>query len=128
MSAVQEMCGRIGLVTGKGLASVMKKYYSRPVLYFMVIILLVANTINIGADLGAMASAVQLITGIRFEILLLLITVITLLMEVFISYKTYSKYLKYLTFSLFSYIIAVFVIKQDWSHVATATIMPTFTW
>ena len=128
MSAVQEMCGRIGLVTGNGLASVMKKYYSRPVLYFMVIILLVANTINIGADLGAMASAVQLITGIRFEILLLLITVITLLMEVFISYKTYSKYLKYLTFSLFSYIIAVFVIKQDWSHVATATIMPTFTW
>jgi NRAMP (natural resistance-associated macrophage protein)-like metal ion transporter len=126
MSAIQEMCGRIGLVTGKGLASVMKKHYSKPVLYFMVIILLVANTINIGADLGAMASALQLITGVRFEILLLLITVITLLMEVFISYKTYSKYLKYLTFSLFSYIIAVFVVKQDWTRIAVSTIMPTF--
>ncbi len=128
MSAIQEMCGRIGLVTGKGLASVMKKYYPKQILYIMVFILLVANTINIGADLGAMAAAVQLLTGVRFELLLLLITTITLLMEVFISYKTYSKYLKYLTFSLFSYIIAVFVIKQDWGRITLSTIMPTFTW
>lgn len=128
MSAIQEMCGRIGLVTGKGLASVMKKYYPKQILYVMVFILLVANTINIGADLGAMASAVQLLTGVRFELLLLLITAITLLMEVFISYKTYSKYLKYLTFSLFSYIIAVLVTKQDWSRIALSTIMPTLTW
>ena len=90
--AIQEACARIGAVSGKGLAGVIKEHYGRKILYFAVILVVIANTINIGADLGAMASAVQLLTGIRFEILLLFITVTTLVMEVFISYKTYSKY------------------------------------
>lgn len=125
MTAVQEMCGRIGLVTGKGLAGVIKEYYPRTLLYFCVLLLFITNTINIGADLGAMASSGQLVFNIPFPLLLLLVTLITLFLEVFISYKLYSKFLKYLTVSLFSYVIVFFLIKQDFSKILLSTFLPT---
>lgn len=125
MAVVQEMCGRIGLVTGRGLAGVIKHNYSKPVLYFSVMLLFVANTINIGADLGAMAGAAKLIIPLPFTILLLLFTTVTLTLEVFVSYKVYSKILKYLTFSLFAYIVTVFVVKQDWTRVVVSTFIPS---
>ena len=124
MTVIQEMCGRIGLVTGKGLSGVIRKYYSNPFLYAAVAILLVANTVNIGADLGAMASATSMVTGIRFEALLFFMTAATLLLEVFVSYTVYSKYLKYLAFSLLAYVVTVFVIRQDWGHIAWSTLVP----
>jgi NRAMP (natural resistance-associated macrophage protein)-like metal ion transporter len=126
MTVVQEMCGRIGLVTGNGLARVIKHHYSRPVLYFSVSLLVIANTINIGADLGAMAAAAQLIFGLPFWFWLILITFTTLFLEIFVSYKTYSKYLKYLTFSLFAYVITVFVVKQNWAQIFVDTFKPSF--
>src|SRR3990172_1933416 len=95
MAAIQEMCGRIGMVTGKGLSGVIRKHYSRNILYFSVTLLLLANTVNIGADLGAMASAGQLLVNLPFVILLLPITAVILLLEVFVSYKVYAKFLKY---------------------------------
>lgn len=125
MIAVQEMCGRIGLVTGKGLAGVIRENYAKPVLYFCVALLLLANTINIGADLGAMASSGQLVFNIPFAILLLFFTFLTLLLEVFVSYKLYSKFLKYLTLSLFSYVIVVFIVRQDISKIINSTLVPT---
>ncbi|HLD40214.1 MAG TPA: Nramp family divalent metal transporter [Candidatus Nanoarchaeia archaeon] len=125
MTAVQEMCGRIGIVTGKGLAGVMKKHYSKAILYFCVLILLIANTINIGADLGAMAYSGQLIFGIKFIYWLLGITLVTLLLEIFVSYRLYAKILKYFTFSLFSYIVVAFLVKQDWSAVLISTFIPS---
>ena len=125
MTIVQEICGRIGIVTGKGLAQNIKEHYPKKILYFSVILLLIANTINIGADLGAMASSAQLLINLPFVILLLLITIITLVLEVFVSYKTYSKYLKYLTFSLFSYIVVAFIIKEPWKTIAISTIIPS---
>jgi NRAMP (natural resistance-associated macrophage protein)-like metal ion transporter len=126
MTVVQEMCGRIGMVTGKGLAGNIRKHYALPVLYFAVALLIIANTINIGANLGAMASSGQLISDIPFPVLLIFFTVFTLALEIFVKYKTYSKVLKYLTFSLFAYIIAVFVIKQDWMKVVFSTVFPSF--
>ncbi len=126
MAAIQEMCGRIGIVTGKGLAGVMKKHYSKTVLYFCVLILLVANTINIGADLGAMAYSGQLIFGIPFIYWLLGITAITLLLEIFVSYRLYAKVLKYFTFSLLSYLIVAFLVKQDWPAILISTFIPSF--
>jgi len=126
MVSVQEMCGRIGMVTGKGLAGVIKKYYSKKVLYFCVLILFLANTINIGANLGAMASSAQLIFGLPFFVWLIIITLVCLLLEIFVSYDNYSRILKYLTFSLFAYIIGAFFIKQDWALVFKSTIIPTF--
>src|SRR3989344_3748553 len=124
MAAVQEMCGRIGLVTGKGLAGVIKIYYPKEVLYFTVFLLLVANTINIGADLGAMAASAQLIFGFPFIFWLIGMVVLTLVLEIFVSYKTYSKYLKYLAFVLLSYIITAFIVKLDWKEVFASTLVP----
>src|SRR3989344_2086449 len=93
MTAIQEMCGRIGLVTGKGLSGVIKKHYSKPVLYSAVSILLIANTVNIGANLGAMASSAQLLLGVPFIALLIIMTVATLALEILVSYKVYSRFL-----------------------------------
>ena len=126
MAAIQEMCGRIGLVTGKGLAGVIKKNYSKKILYFSVLVLLLANTINIGADLGAMASSGQLVFGISFIYWLLGITALTLVLEIFVSYKVYAKILKYFAFSLLSYVVVAFVVKQDWLQILVSTFVPTF--
>lgn len=124
MATMQEMCGRIGLVTGKGLAGTIKKNYSKKILYAMITLLLIANVINIGADLGAMASAGQLVFGIKFIYWLLGITAVTLFLEIFVTYKTYAKILKYFTFSLLTYIAAAFVIKQNWSQIVLSAIIP----
>jgi NRAMP (natural resistance-associated macrophage protein)-like metal ion transporter len=124
MTAIQEMSGRIGMVTGKGLAGVMKEHYSKKFLYVAVTILLVANIINIGADLGAMAAAGQMLLGIPFIFWLFGMTVFTLVMEIFISYRTYAKFLKYLALILVSYIIVAFIVKQDWSAIALSTFIP----
>lgn len=126
MTVVQEMCGRIGLVTGQGLAGVIRRHYSKKLLYFAVSLLLIANTINIGADLGAMASAARLLVPqVPYYAWLVMMTAITLILEIFVSYKTYSGFLKYLTLTLFAYILTVFVVKQDWSRVLHATLIPT---
>jgi NRAMP (natural resistance-associated macrophage protein)-like metal ion transporter len=127
MTVVQEMCGRIGLVTGNGLAGIIRRNYPKPILIVAVSIVTIANTINIGADLGAMASAAQLIVPIPFIVLLIGMTVFTLILEVFVSYPTYARFLKYLTFSLFAYIITVFVVKQNWTKIIFSTLIPSFT-
>ena len=93
MIAVQEACARIGLVTGKGITAIIKENYNKTILYLVVGIVLIANIINIGADLGAMAAAAQLLVPIPFILLTLLFTTIILLLEVFTRYKVYSKIL-----------------------------------
>lgn len=127
MAAVQEMCGRIGTVTGNGLAGVIRKHYPRSILSIAVLLLLAANILNIGADLGAMAAAAELVLGMPILFWLLLLTGITLALEMFIPYATYAKYLKYLTISLFAYVAAAFMVKQDWSQIAWSTLVPSLT-
>lgn len=124
-TVVQEMCGRIGLVTGKGLAGVIRTHYSKKLLYFAVTLLLIANTMNIGADLGAMASAAQLLIPLPFTTLLILMTAVTLVLEIFVSYEVYARYLKYLALSLLVYVLTLFVVKQDWHAILLATVVPT---
>ncbi|WP_152620334.1 NRAMP family divalent metal transporter [Pedobacter lusitanus] len=126
MIAVQEACARIGMVKGKGIAAVVKEHYSRPVLYAVVGLVVVANTINIGADIGAMASAAQLLIPVHFVILTLLFTGIILVLEIFTSYKVYSKILKWLAISLLAYPITAFIVDQPWPTVLRATIVPHF--
>ena len=126
MLVVQEMCGRIGMVTGEGLSGVIKKHYSKKVLSVAVSLLFFANTINIGADLGAMASATQLIFGMPFLFWLLLITLVILLLQIFIPYVKYAKILKYLTLSLFAYVFTTFVVQQHWGEILWSTFVPTF--
>jgi len=109
--AVQEACARIGAVTGKGLAAVIKDKYNIGVVYAAVAIILFANTINIGADIGAMAEAMGLIVPIAFVVLVLVTTVITLALEIFSSYRIYARYLKILSAIAFLYLITALIVK-----------------
>ena len=124
MTAIQEACARIGAVTGKGIAAVIKQYYSKKVLYLAVFLILVANVINIGADIGAMAAAAQLIIPIPFVVLTLFFTALILFLEIFISYKNYAKILKFLALALGAYIITVFLVEEPWGVIFKATFIP----
>jgi len=124
MIVIQQMCGRIGMVTGKGLAGVIHANYSKPVLYFAVSLLVIANTINIGADLGAMAASAQMLLGLPLLFWLLLMTGFIILLEVFVTYKTYSKILKYLALTLFAYVFTAFIVKLDWGIIVQNTVLP----
>ena len=124
MIVIQQMCGRIGMVTGKGLAGVILEHYSKKVLYVTVSLLVIANTFNIGADLVAMASSAQMLMGLPFLFWLVFITVSIVTLEVFVPYRTYSRILKYLTLTLSSYILAAFVIRLDWGLVFRTTVTP----
>jgi NRAMP (natural resistance-associated macrophage protein)-like metal ion transporter len=124
MTAVQEMCGRIGLVTGDGLSGVIRRRFSRKTLWMAVSVLVIANTINIGADLGAMASAVQLIVPFPFLPVLVAIAFGTLVLQILVPYPTYAKFLKFLALSLFAYIAVAFLVKVDWYVVLYSTFVP----
>jgi len=122
--SVQEACARIGAVTGHGISYAVKKHFSRKVLVFMVILVLVSNTINIGANIGAMASSLQLITPFGFTPLAIIITVVILFLEIFTSYRTYSKILKWLVLTLLAYPLTLFIIKAPWATILPATFIP----
>lgn len=124
MSAVQEMCGRVGLVTGLGLGGVLKKHYSKKILFGIVSLLLIANSLNIGADLGAMAASLQLLVPVSFSVLLIVVTTVSLGLQILVPYRQYARYLKYLTFSLFAYFVVAFIVKQNWSLILYSTLVP----
>lgn len=126
MTAIQEACARIGAVTGKGLAGVIKETYSRKILYGAVFLVVIANTVNIGADIGAMGAAAQLILPVNFVILTLGFTATILILEIFTSYKVYSRILKWLALALISYPITVFLVKEPWGKLLQATFVPHF--
>ena len=125
MTVVQEMCARIGLVTGSGLASVIKKRYSRKVVFPTASLLLIANTINIGADIGSMAASIRLVFPQLPRIVATLsFTVFILFVEIIVPYKSYVKILKYLTLSLFAYIVTSIIVGGHWNQLVIASIVP----
>jgi NRAMP (natural resistance-associated macrophage protein)-like metal ion transporter len=123
-TAIQEACARIGAVKGKGITAVIKEHYNKQVLYFVVFLVLIANTINIGADIGAMAEAMRLIIPVNFVILTLFFTAMTLILEIFITYKKYANILKWLCLSLMAYPVTVFIIKAPWLILLKSTFVP----
>jgi NRAMP (natural resistance-associated macrophage protein)-like metal ion transporter len=124
MTAIQEACARIGAVTGKGIAAVIKENYNKKILYGVVILILFANTINIGADLGAMAESAHLVLPVSFPFLILFFTAIILILEIFTSYKNYAKFLKWLALALLSYPVTLFLVKEPWGEILRATFIP----
>jgi NRAMP (natural resistance-associated macrophage protein)-like metal ion transporter len=128
MIAVQEMCGRIGMVTGKGLAGIIKSHYSKTVLFFTVTLLGIANIINIGADLGAMGQATHLITPLSSGVALIIITAFTLITAIIIPYPLYAKVLKYFAATVLAYIATAFFIHYDWSLVFKSLVVPHIIW
>ncbi|OGH04048.1 MAG: iron transporter [Candidatus Levybacteria bacterium RBG_16_35_11] len=125
-TAVQEACARIGVVTGKGIVAVCKQFYSKKIVLSAVILVVIANTVNIGADIGAVAAAAQLIVPIPFVILTILFTIIVLLLEIFSSYRVYARILKWLSLALVSYLITVFIINEPWIEILKSTLIPHF--
>jgi len=124
MISIQEMCGRIGMCAGLGLAGVIKKYHSRQLLYSAVGLLLVANIINISADLGIMAASLEMVLGLPFYVWLIFVTGVSILLEVFIPYAKYSYYLRWMGLTLLVYVITAFIVRQDWLSVMKYTFIP----
>ncbi len=115
MTAVQEACMRIGAVTGKGLAAAVQEHYPKKILYPVVLLVVCANTLNIGSDIGAMAASTELlIPHLPFPILAICFATLIILLEVFISYNTYIRILKWLSMALFAYFITAFLINVPW--------------
>jgi NRAMP (natural resistance-associated macrophage protein)-like metal ion transporter len=128
-AAMQEAAARLGLVTGKGLAALIKQRFPRPVLLGAVALVSIANVFNIGADLGAMAASVGLIVPrLPFVAGIVAITSVLLILEVFLPYRRYARVLRWLTLSLLSYVIVLFVIDVDWAEVLKATFVPHLSW
>ena len=126
MALVQEMCARIGLVTGRGLAGNIRIFFPKKVLYLCAFLLFVANSFNIGADLGAMAKGVQLLRpDIGFPLLVIGFAVFSLLLQIFTPYARYAKYLKWLALVLMAYVFSALLAHLDWSDVVRHSIMPS---
>src|ERR1700734_2138188 len=121
MAAVQLMCARLGMVTGCGLASVIRTRYPRWVLWFACGLVIVANVFNIGADLGGMADAMQMITGISAYYWTPFFAVVILTLLLWTSYRIMARVFKWLTLVLFSYVIAAFLAHPNWAAVLRAT-------
>ena len=130
MAIVQEMCARIGLVTGRGLAGNIRQHFPRWVLYSCAGLLFFANSFNIGADLGAMAKGAQLIfPDIHFGPTVLFFTALCLCLQIFTSYQQYSKYLKWLALVLIAYILSALSISGlPWGTILHQTVVPGITW
>ncbi len=125
MAVVQEMCARIGLVTGRGLAGNIRNHFPRSILYTCTILLFAANTFNIGADIGAMAQGVLLlIPKANYSLLIIGFTVFILLLQIFTPYVKYAKYLKWLALVLFAYILSALLAKPDWPMVLKNSVVP----
>ena len=124
MVGIQLVSARIGLVTGKGIAANLRDHYPRPLLAFVVLLLVTANTINIAADIAAMGEALQLLVGGPEHGHALVFGVLIVLAQVFLPYRTLAPTLKWLTLSLFSYIAVLFAVDIPWTDVALAAVWP----
>lgn len=122
--SIQEACARIGAVSGLGIATLIKKHYSKKLLYPIILLFLVATIINIGADIGAMAEATRLIVPVNFYVLIFSFTLIMVLLQIFVPYKKYANILKWLCLSLLAYPISIFIIKVPWLTLLKATFVP----
>ncbi len=126
MVVVQEMCARIGIVTGRGLGANMRRRFPYWVVLLLVSLLFAANTLNLGADLGMMAAATQLVIPLSFPLLVVGMTLVTLMLQIFTTYQTYAKYLKWLTLSLFAYVFVAFLVDDvEWWTALRSTFLPS---
>lgn len=124
MIIIQRMAGRIGLVSGKGLAGNMKKYYPQWMLIFITLLISVATIINIGADISAMSAAIKLLVPLPAIVIAVLLSLIVIVLIIILPYRIIAKYLKWIAIVLFSYVLAVFFISPDWRNIAFHIFIP----
>jgi NRAMP (natural resistance-associated macrophage protein)-like metal ion transporter len=128
MTAVQLICARIGLVTGRGLAAAIRAHYPRWYIYVACLLLLVANVFNIAADLSGMADVTHMLIGVPPLVSVPVIGLLILLTTIYASYARFAQYLKWLTAVLFAYVVTAFLARPDWRQVALATFVPRLRW
>ncbi len=128
MAAIQEICARLGRITGAGIATNLRMYYPKPILYGVVFLLSAANIFNLGADLTAMGAAAQLVFHGNLNAYAVLFGVVSLLLQVYVPYRRYVLYLKWLTLALFAYVATAFVVHVPWLAAIHATVIPKLTW
>lgn len=128
MVGIQIVSARIGRVTGKGLAWNIRKHFPSWLVYTIVVLLLVANTINIAADVSAMGSAAGLLVGGSSRVFAAIFGIISMLLQVFIPYSKYVRFLKWLTLALLAYVGIIFAVHISWLHVMSALVMPKLIW
>jgi NRAMP (natural resistance-associated macrophage protein)-like metal ion transporter len=124
MVGIQMVSARMGRVTGHGLASNIRRHFPRPVLYVVVTMLVVANTINIAADIAAMGEALRLVAGGPMLVYAMLFGIVCLGLQVFLPYQVYVRYLKWLTLALLAYVAVVFTIEVPWREVVLGLVWP----
>jgi NRAMP (natural resistance-associated macrophage protein)-like metal ion transporter len=125
MACVQFICAKIGLVSGRGIAGVLREHYPRPLLYVVVLGLLAANTINAGADILAIAAGINLLVGVPISVVMVPIAVAIIVLQVWGSYRLIARTFKWLTLALFAYIGSAFFARPDWGDVLRGTLLPT---
>ena len=124
MMSIQEMCGRVGMVSGKGLATIIKKYYSKRLLVLATSLLAIANIINIGADLGIMAASMQMLFEFNYFYWLAVAAIFIVWMQIAVPYRKYIKYLQWLSMILIVYLITAFLVKHDFNDLVWDTLVP----
>ncbi len=127
LASIQAICARIGATTGKGIAQNLRQHYPPVVLRSVVLMLLIANVINLGADLGAMGAVLALVIPGPVLAFTTAFGVISVVLEVGMSYTRYARVLKWTTLSLFSYVAVVFVAQVPWGQAIASTLVPSFT-
>lgn len=128
MIVIQRMCGRIGMISGRGLAGNMKRHYSASLLFVITVIILAANIINIGADISAMAASIELLLPVPALLLCGIISGTIIFLLIFLSYRQIAHYLKWIAIVLFAYILAALLIEQPWREILYRVIVPPLRW
>jgi NRAMP (natural resistance-associated macrophage protein)-like metal ion transporter len=128
MASVQFICAKVGMVTGRGLAGVIRNHYPKPILYGAVLALLIANTINAGADIGAIAAAINLLVPIRITVLIVPITVVILILQIWGSYSLIVRVFKWLGLALVAYVGAALMARPNVHEVLRGTFFPRIAW
>ena len=128
MAAMQEICARLGRITGAGIAANLRKHYPRPILLGGVALLCLANIFNLGADIAAMGAAAQLIFGGNLNTYAVVFGVLSIFLQIYLPYRRYVSYLQWLTLALFAYVGTAFVVQVPWKTALHATVVPTITW
>jgi len=128
MATIQEISARVGRVTGHGIAGNLRRHYPPGLMWSATALLVAANIINLGADIGAMGEAVRLLVGGPALLYAAVIAVASVLLQVFVPYSRYTKVLKWLTVSLLAYVATVFVVKVPWAAALKATFLPHLSW
>ena len=128
MAAMQEICARLGRITGAGIAANLRKHYPKPLLFGAVALLCAANIFNLGADIAADGAAAQLILGGNLNAYAVAFGLVSVVLQIYVPYRRYVRYLKWLTLALFAYVGTAFVVHVPWGAVLRATVIPAISW